>query len=129
MDMAFLVRAERLLDRRFQSGVDYGVLVATLAAHQSASPTGLAARARSGGKRSWQRPNEALVELLVAGPEWREAGRVQSGSFNPGAVRAASTARKGMSPARLPSHFSIPSALARYTGGSEAQAAWGQRDS
>ena len=129
MDLAFLVRAERLLERRFQGGFDYGVLTATLSAHQAASATGRAAAARGGRERAWEKPNEALVELLVAGPCWREAARVQRGSFHRNAVSAASTARKGMSPARLPSHFSIPSALAAYTARSEARPAWGAEDS
>ena len=119
MDMAFLLRAERLLERRPSDGIDYRVLVAALGAHQSASSTALAAAAR---RRCWQRDHGPLIELLAGGPAWREARRAQRGSFN----RALATQRKGLSPARLPSHFSLPSTLARYRTGIEARLPGGQ---
>ncbi|HEX8644792.1 MAG TPA: hypothetical protein VF702_12855 [Allosphingosinicella sp.] len=88
MDLAFLSRAERMLARdQAAHGIDYGVLVATLAAHQAASATARAAAASHRG--SWDRPNDALAELLAAGPAWRAAARAQSGSFNPRAASAA----------------------------------------
>jgi hypothetical protein len=86
MDLAFFSRAERMLARDHAAPViDHGVLVATLAAHQAASAT---ARAASAARRaSWDRPNDALAELLAAGPAWRRAARAQRGSFNPRAAR------------------------------------------
>jgi hypothetical protein len=81
MDLAFLRRAERLLARPAAApAIDYGVLVATLAAHQSASATARAAAADTGARR-WREPRDALVELLAAGPAWRDAARAQCGSF------------------------------------------------
>jgi hypothetical protein len=71
MDLAFLRRAERMLARdHAEPALDYGILVAALAAHQAASP---AARA---------------AELLSCGPAWRRAARAQRGSFNARAALA-----------------------------------------
>jgi len=82
MDLAFLSRAERMLARDVAApAIDYGVLVATLAAHQTASATARAAAAAD--RRGWARPNDALAELLAAGPAWRQAARALRGSFNP----------------------------------------------
>jgi hypothetical protein len=79
MDHAFLRRAERMLARPSAApAIDHGVLVATLAAHQAESAT---ARAAATGARRWDEPRDALVELLAAGPAWRDAARAQSGSF------------------------------------------------
>jgi hypothetical protein len=81
MDLAFLSRAERLLARPTAApAIDYGVLVATLAAHQAASATARAAAADAGARR-WDEPRDALVELLAAGPAWRDACRAQGGCF------------------------------------------------
>ncbi|HEX8194228.1 MAG TPA: hypothetical protein VF552_15140 [Allosphingosinicella sp.] len=81
MDLAFFQRAERMLarDHAAPAPLDYGLLVATLAAHQAESATARAAATR----RGWERPNDALAELLIAGPAWRRAVRAQRGSFNP----------------------------------------------
>jgi hypothetical protein len=128
MDLAFLLRAERMLDRRSESGIDYGVLVATLAAHQAASVTGRAAALRAQRHRAFGRRNEALVELLTAGPAWREAGRTLGGSFNRKIAGAASISRQRMSPARLPSHFSLPSMLRGYSDCGETRLPRGARD-
>ena len=81
MDLAFLSRAERMLARPDAApAIDYGVLVATLAAHQAASATARAATSHAGARR-WEEPGDALVELLAAGPAWRDAARAQGGSF------------------------------------------------
>ena len=88
MDQAFFLRAERILARELVPAIDHGVLVAALAAHQAASPTARAAASRS-GLAYWERPNEALAELLAGGPAWREARQAQRGSFHrrsPGAT-------------------------------------------
>ena len=90
MDLAFLRRAERMLARPAAApAIDYGVLVATLAAHQAASATARATAScgRHCG-RGWAGPGESLVELLVAGPAWREALRARRGSFDPRAAAA-----------------------------------------
>ena len=81
MDMSFFRRADRMLAREHAApaGIDYGLLVATLSAHQAESATARAAATR----RGWERPNDALAELLCAGPAWRRAVRAQHGSFNP----------------------------------------------
>lgn len=81
MDLAFLRRAERMLARdHAEPLLDYGILVAALAAHQAASP---AARAAAAARpRRWERANDALAELLSGGPAWRRALRAQRGSFN-----------------------------------------------
>ena len=116
MDLAFFLKAQRMLDRRSACGIDHELLTATLAAHQQASATARAAAARASRRRSWGRRNEALVELLVAGPAWREAARVQRGAFNRKIAAPAETRRQSLSPPRLPSHFSLPSTLAPYSG-------------
>ena len=87
MDLAFLRRAERMLAREHAApaALDYGLLVATLAAHQAQSATAKAAAAAT--RRRWERPNDALAELLSAGPAWRGAVRAQRGSFNPRATQ------------------------------------------
>lgn len=127
MDLAFLLKAQRMLDRRVPCGIDHELLVATLAAHQQASATARAAAARAARRRNWGRRNEALVELLVAGPAWREAARVQRGMFNRKAAAGAETGRQPVSPRRLPSHFRLPSKLAPYSGrdgGMAARGSW-----
>lgn len=70
------------------AAIDYGVLVATLSAHQAASATARAAL-RAGTHQAWEQPQDALVELLAGGPGWREAKRGQRGSFNRAAAVAA----------------------------------------
>jgi hypothetical protein len=83
MDLAFLRRAERMLAREqaVPAAIDYGLMVATLCAHQAGSATAKAAAAAS--RRGWERPNDALAEILTAGPAWRRAVRAQRGSFRP----------------------------------------------
>jgi hypothetical protein len=83
MDLAFLMRAERMLERQPAAAIEHQLLVASLSAHQAASATARAAeRRRCGGDR--RRSGDALVELLAGGPAWREARRAQRGSFCPG---------------------------------------------
>jgi hypothetical protein len=123
MDLAFLLRAERMLDRGRPDGLDHGLLVAALGAYQSATATARAARARS---RAWRAPQAPLVELLVGGASWREAARAQRGSFHRGFAAAPATDRKALSPPRLPSHFSLPSTLSPYSGACETRLPGGQ---
>lgn len=111
MDLAFLLRAERMLERRRDDAIDYGVLVATLGAYQSATPSARAAAGAAGRRIEREADNAPLVELLAGGSDWHEAALAQRGSFNPRLRRETSTPCKLMSPLNLPSHFSLPSTL------------------
>ena len=73
MDMAFLLRSRRLLDGRRPARLDHQLLQATLAAGRavaSPDPCGGAA------------DEEPLIELVTAGPEWKQAAARQRGCFN-----------------------------------------------
>ena len=81
MDVAFLLRAQRLLSERQPARLDHAMLLAALAAQQSASQ---AARAR---RLALEPPrhgcdDDPLIELVLAGPEWRRAACAQRGCFN-----------------------------------------------
>ena len=80
MDLSFFRRAQM----RFASGaparLDYGVLVATLDAIQSASAAARAARCARGPADSAQR--EPLVDILLATPAWSDAVAAQEGRFH-----------------------------------------------
>jgi hypothetical protein len=73
MDMTFLLRSQRLLERHQPARLDHELLQATLAASRavpSAQPCGeMAAR-------------EPLIELVTAGPDWKQAAVRQCGCFN-----------------------------------------------
>ena len=75
MDMAFLLRAQRLLSDQPAAKLDFAVLTAVLAAQRSVGQE--AAEARPAVENE-----EALVELLVAGPDWRKAASEQQGCFS-----------------------------------------------
>ncbi|MGZ8310544.1 MAG: hypothetical protein ACXWUP_00710 [Allosphingosinicella sp.] len=80
MDMAFLRRAERMLDEQRPARLDHSLLMAALAAQQSPLR-------RSAGTAAANRPHPAgeedpLVELLLAGPGWRRAATQQRGCFS-----------------------------------------------
>ena len=73
MDMAFLLRSQRLLEGRVAARLDHALLQATLAA------------SRAVAARRPDRPapdEEPLVELVTAGPEWKQAAVRQRGCFN-----------------------------------------------
>ena len=81
MDMAFLRRAERILEEREPLRLDHQLLVAALAARQTAALTAqekVVVKRRERNKRD----EDPLVELLLAGPRWREASIRQRGCFN-----------------------------------------------
>ena len=81
MDMAFLRRAERILEEREPLRLDHQLLVAALAARQTAAVTAqeeVVVRRRARNKRD----EDPLVELLLAGPRWREAASRQRGCFS-----------------------------------------------
>ena len=75
MDMAFLRRAERMLEERQPLRLDHALLVAAVSAQQTAI-----ASARIQAKAA-PTPG-ALIELLLAGPRWREAASRQRGCFS-----------------------------------------------
>jgi hypothetical protein len=77
MDISFLLRAERMLGQA-PAPMEHDVLLASLSAQQAASPTARAA-ARGRGHCETGAP---IVELLLAGPAWRDAARAQQGCFN-----------------------------------------------
>ena len=79
MDQAFLLRAQRMFDRERTAGLDYGVMVAALATHQSASRTALAAAAQ---RALPAQAAEPLPELILGHEFWREAAAAQGGCFN-----------------------------------------------
>ena len=82
MDLGLFRRASQGFASRADARLDYGVLVATLDAHQAASPTARAQlrdRVAQGAAPSRHNP---LVELLIAGSDWREAQGAQGGCFN-----------------------------------------------
>ena len=81
MDMAFLRRAERILEERQPLRLDYGLLVAAVSAQQTAiAATRVETQVRS--RRRCPVDDEPLIELLLAGPRWREAAGRQRGCFS-----------------------------------------------
>jgi hypothetical protein len=78
MDLGFLRRAEQRFASRASARVDFGMLIAALKAQQASSP---AARAQA----ALPEPRaiaDPLVEILVAGPCWRQAVAAQRGCFH-----------------------------------------------
>jgi len=91
MDLGFFRRARAATVDRTSAQLDYGMLTAALQAWQSTSVTARL-QAQAPEQEPELRPsNTPLVELLIGGPEWREAVDRQGGSFN------AACARKGAS--------------------------------
>jgi hypothetical protein len=78
MDVAFLLRAQRLLDEHQPAKLDFPVLTAALAAQRAAQDkTGIRAHLRI-----QHGEEEALVELVLAGPGWRHAASMKQGCFS-----------------------------------------------
>jgi len=79
MDMGFLRRAERLLAREQVARIDHEMLIAALATrrHVEAGNLGM-----SPVESSAEPVEEPLVELLLAGPDWRRALSAQCGCFS-----------------------------------------------
>jgi hypothetical protein len=87
MDLGFFRRARAATSDRTSAPLDYGMLTAALQACQSTSVTArLQAQAPEGDP---DRPaaSAPLVELLIGGPDWREAVDRQGGSFNAACAR------------------------------------------
>ena len=89
MDLGFFRRG--LSDSADRSSVrlDYELLTASLQACQSASVTARTYAQSGAGKPANESSQDALVEILLGGPRWKEAIDEQGGSFN------AARARKG----------------------------------
>jgi hypothetical protein len=81
MDLSFFRRAQTRFAGGSPAGLDYGVLVATLEAMQSASAAARAVRG-VGGEGIAAPRQDALVELLLGGAGWRDALIAQGGCFN-----------------------------------------------
>ncbi len=81
MDLSFFRRAEMRLAGRSAVRLDYGVLIATLEAVQSASTVARALR-DVGGEGSAPSGRDPAIELRLGGPSWREAIDARGGSFN-----------------------------------------------
>lgn len=79
MDMAFQRRAERLLAPRQVARLDHAMLVASLSAHR---PQTIASGKTPIVELSGPAVEDALVELLLAGPDWRRAISAQRGCFS-----------------------------------------------
>ena len=79
MDMTFMRRSERMLVQDRPARLDHALLLAALAAQpHPESPTGTRIRMQ----RVEGRGEEALVELVLGGPRWREAVSAQRGCFS-----------------------------------------------
>ena len=81
MDLSFFRRAQSRFASRAPARLDYGVLVATLEAAQSSSIAARTVRGLGMGGIAAPR-QDTLVELLLGGPDWREALAAQGGCFN-----------------------------------------------
>ena len=81
MDLSFFRRAQSRFASRAPARLDYGVLVATLEAAQSSSAAARTVRGLAAAGMAAPR-QDALVELLLGGPDWREAVAAQAGCFN-----------------------------------------------
>ena len=81
MDLGFFRRGLPKADQA-SDGLDYSLLTASLQAYQSASATArVQARSITTGGFAAP-PQDALVEILIGGPRWKEAVDEQGGSFN-----------------------------------------------
>ena len=80
MDMAFLQRAGRMLGEREPAPLDHKLLLAALALR---APRPAPRRPACGeGCRVQAADEDPLVELLLAGPAWRQAQSAQRGCFS-----------------------------------------------
>jgi hypothetical protein len=81
MDVAFLLRAGRLLAEPQPAKLDYTLLIAALEAQRSTGAIVSFGPRTSKARNGWAE-EEALVELLLAGPGWRQAASEQQGCFS-----------------------------------------------
>lgn len=87
MDLGFFSRAHRKAAERSSAGLDYGMFTAALQAFQSSTVTARIQAHPPGTEDLPELPQKDLVELLLGGPQWREAVNRQGGSFNPDYAR------------------------------------------
>jgi len=79
--MAFLRPAERLPAGGESVPIDHSILIASLAAQrQFQAPRRGVDRAKAGAREAAL--EEPLIELLLAGPAWRQAVAAQRGCFS-----------------------------------------------
>ncbi|MEA3038982.1 MAG: hypothetical protein QOE79_1495 [Sphingomonadales bacterium] len=78
MDLGFLRRAEQRFASRAAARMDFGMLIAALKAQQESSP---AARAQA-ALAAPHTMADPFVEILLAGPCWRQAVVAQGGCFH-----------------------------------------------
>ena len=82
MDVNFLLRGRRGLGESRPARLDHRMLTAALAAQQSASAAARAQAAATVPPGDCGADREPLSELLLGGPQWREAAAAQKGCFN-----------------------------------------------
>lgn len=87
MDLGFFSRAHRKTAERSSAGLDYGMFTAALQAFQSSTVTARIQAYPPGTEGLPELPQKDLVELLLGGPQWRDAVNRQGGSFNPAFAR------------------------------------------
>jgi hypothetical protein len=96
MDMGFSRRAQRFLADCGPARLDHAMLVAAVAARQSATA---AARAQARATlRLTGIADDPLVELVLSGPDWREAADAQAGRFSRAVARRCAIDGQGDSP-------------------------------
>ena len=88
MDLGFFRRARSATADRTLAPLDYGMLTAALQACQATSLTARLQAKLPDPCADARASTEALVELLLGGPEWREAVDRQGGSFNAACARS-----------------------------------------
>ena len=86
MDLSFFRRAEQRFASRAPATLDFDMLVATLRTQREAGPSASAGAGASAPAVSLTDP---IAEILLAGPEWRDAVAAQRGCFNPAFARQA----------------------------------------
>ncbi|TXC62991.1 hypothetical protein FRZ32_04495 [Sphingosinicella ginsenosidimutans] len=77
--MAFLRRAERMLDERRAAPLDHSILLAAMAAGQSIRAGCPLPQAAAEGAMA---EGDSIAEIVLAGPGWRRAVSAQRGSFS-----------------------------------------------
>ena len=87
MDLGFFRRGLPNGTDRSSAPLEFGMLTASLQAVQSASATARAQAQAGSSARPGGCPQDALVEILLGGPRWREAVDEQGGSFNAARAR------------------------------------------
>ena len=85
MDLGFFRRGIPQGDMSAQ--LDYRLLTTSLQAYQTTSATARAEAKGQAGAAAAACPQDALVEILLGGPRWREAVDEQGGSFNASRAR------------------------------------------